>query len=358
MNNPGGNKAVQHLKRMLKNILVRGILSYEVLFQALQVLLLDDRVYGKVLSDDLLGKRGVLDNRAWQKILADDCLLDKILADDRLLDRILADDRSIRRILLDHRLRSKLRFVNARKEIAGLGYALPTFLVSFPRSGSNFLQTVLQGASGLRCQSIYAPLLNDSEPVLSLKSHAVSLEYLFDEIHRFISKEPRPSKIVLLYRDPRDVMISFYEYTQAQKNTQISQSEFLNNYDYFLAAPIDRECRRKVEYAPISVGQAYKKHVRRWFVEPLPDHLDCLVVKYEDLVQEPQQEFQRIFDFLGLKCSLVEQIVDVQVSQYSSEPRQRGQAYGWKDNFPRYKALLEEVNLALRDEIIVLGYQP
>jgi len=240
-----------------------------------------------------------------------------------------------------------------------ISYSLPTFLVSFPRSGSNFVQSILEGSSGLRCRSIYAGHHDSPLCVLSFKSHATSYEYLLDEIERLLSSVSEPSKLILLHRDPRDVMISFYEYAQMQKNAQIEQSEFVNNYDYFLAAPIDRECLRKVDYSPLNVSQAYQKHVMNWFSGPLPA-IDYIAVRYEDLVHEPQGEFQRIFDFLELRCPLAEHLLGVKVSLYSSSRRSRGQACGWKnvDTSRYYDELLREVNHVLQDEIIALGYQP
>ena len=235
-----------------------------------------------------------------------------------------------------------------------VNYSLPTYLMSFPRSGSNFLQSIIEKSSGLRCRSMYDKFQSSSNYFLSLKSHAHSYEYLLDEIKHLLADAPKPSKLILLYRDPRDVMISYYEYTQVQQNTQIEQRAFLDTDDYFLAALLLRHVGDKL----LSVRKAYKKHINSWFVEPLPEHLDCLVVKYENLIQEPQKEFQRIFDFLELRCSLAEQFLDVKVSLFSSELRQRGRAYGWKDSVSRYNTLLQEVNDVLRDEMIAIGYQP
>lgn len=233
-----------------------------------------------------------------------------------------------------------------------INYSLPTYLISFPRSGSNFLQFIIEKSSGLRCQSIYGEICNSPNYLLSLKSHAITYEYLLYEINCLLPCVSKPGKIILLHRDPHDVMISYYEYTQTQNKVQIDQGEFLNKDDYFLAALIIRNVR----YTLLSVGQAYKQHVRSWFVEPLPDNLDYLIVKYENLVHDPQKEFRRIFDFFELKCSLAEQFLDVKVSLYSPELQQRGLAYGWKNKISRYKTLLKSVDYALQDEIDALGY--
>jgi hypothetical protein len=215
---------------------------------------------------------------------------------------------------------------------------------------------MIEKSSDLLCRSLYGRLFHSPHYFLSLKSHAISHVCLLDEIEQLLARIPKPSKLILLCRDPRDVMISYYEYTQVQKNIQINQGKFLNSSDYFLETIIKRERFRRVKYKLLSVSQAYKQHVRSWFAEPLPEHLDCLVVKYENLVQEPQKEFQRVFNFFELKCSLAKQFLDEKVSLYSSEPRYRGQVYGWKNNVSHYRVLLKIVNSTLWDEITELGY--
>lgn len=235
-------------------------------------------------------------------------------------------------------------------------YSLPTYLVSFPRSGSNFLQFIVSKSTGLHCHSIYGRNIDLPENTLSIKSHSISYKYLLDEIDRLLPSVAHPTKLILLMRDPRDVVISFYEYTQATKNIQINQDEFINNYDFFLAAPIDKECKRKIEYAPISVGQAYKKHLNQWFLNTFPKKSESLIIRYENLLFHPNKEFEKIFNFLGLKCSMAEQYLNMKVSLYSNESRNRGQAYGWKMYYKKYESLIETTNLLLEKELNSFGY--
>lgn len=248
----------------------------------------------------------------------------------------------------------KIRLIHAKKKAAKLGYVLPTFLVSFPRSGSNFLQSVLQGSSGFLCQSIYGPYPDDTEPVLSLKSHAISLEHLLDEINRLLPDVSQPSKIILLPRDPRDVMISFFEFTQVRRNIILRQENFLD-ISYFYASTIDKTSERKIEYTPLNITEAYKSHIKNWFVNK-PEHLDCLTLRYEDLVQSPNKHFQHLFEFLNLNCSIATEMLEVKVSLYSQTSAQRGQAQGWRAYQDKYAGLLAQVQTLFGHEMRVLGY--
>ncbi len=301
--------------------------------------------------DDILGREESI-----PRIRLNNSLLNKIFDHENALKTILNNEVLMKKFLMDVQFRNKLRFLDIQDRASKLKYALPTFLVSFPRSGSNFLQSVLQSSSGFVCQSIYAPLREPSAVTLSVKSHATSLEYLMDEIYRFIPEIARPSKVLLLQRDPRDVMISFYEYVKVMRGLEISQSEFLDKCSFFYAATIDKEFKRRVDTGPLNIRDAYRKHVDNWFMK-VPNDLDCLVVKYEDLVISPDAEFKRIFEFLELDCPILSAALRVKVSLYSNDGRQRGRAGGWQDNKTQYSTLLEYVHRYFLSEIRYLGYE-
>ena len=151
-------------------------------------------------------------------------------------------------------------------------------------------------------------------------------------------------------------MISFYEYTQFNRNATIRQEDFLDDICFFYASMIDPGSKRTLDKAPMSILHAYRKHVRRWFVER-PDDLDCLVVRFEDLTSEPERVFRTVFDYLDLDCSLAREFLDVKVSQYSQEKRTRARAGGWKEDYATYKTLVDAVNEKLNEEIKILEYE-
>ena len=83
------------------------------------------------------------------------------------------------------------------------------FLVSYPRSGSNFFQEVMKTKFHISSRSLYGDNPQDST-IRNLKSHAISYEYLKDECSFILGDQSSPNRIIVLFRDPRDVMISFF----------------------------------------------------------------------------------------------------------------------------------------------------
>lgn len=244
-------------------------------------------------------------------------------------------------------------------------YRLPTYLVSFPRSGSNFLQSVLSASSGMFCCSQYGRLELHAESFLSLKSHAISPQVLREEILLFRPTDVIwPEKIVVITRDPRDVMISFYEYVKSKRAVEIFQGKFLHGVDYRWAAfgnPADPICHlltfpRNTVVQPLSICDAFRYFTKHWCASSDSDSA-VLRVRFEDLALRPRQTFQQVFDFLDLDCELAEEAIDRKVSLHSTEKRERGKTDGWRQNTSRYGVLLDGVNEALSDEIKMLGYR-
>lgn len=229
----------------------------------------------------------------------------------------------------------------------------PTFVVSFPRSGSNFLQNVLRASSGRAARSIYDDP-RDAPGAFSLKSHAPTRAYLRDEARRLLDLDPTRSRKLILVRDPRDVMISFFEYTQHKQATRIGQRHFVGSYDFFLAAPIDRHCRRRAETSALSVIDAYRKWLRDWAMTS-PSNNE-LVVRYEALVSQPQATFAQLFAHLGLHCELASEVLGEVVSRYSDESRPRAREGSWRLVADRYRELLDGVEASLAEELEALGY--
>ena len=283
-------------------------------------------------------------------------VLGSLIENDKAFSRLMHDERAIRKVCLDESLKRRFRFVDAKRTAAALPYRLPGLIVSYPRSGSNFVQSVLRHSSGLTNLSIYAPNPDGIDITLTLKSHAPSPAYLRDEFGRIVGEPEWPARIVLLQRDPRDVMISFYEYTQFMRQTTIPQEDFLNTC-FFYASAIDRDIKRRVDVAPMSVLQAYQKHVKEWFNEQRAAG-DYLIVRYEDLVTAPEEGFQRIFDYLNLDCPLATEFLDHEVSRYDDTRQHRAKATAWKEHSERYRSLLETIDTKLGDETRALGYGP
>lgn len=236
-------------------------------------------------------------------------------------------------------------------------YSLPTMVISYPRSGSNFLQSVLDASSGLPHRSFHNPQVNMRElSHYGLKSHAISPEWLADEFNRTTLNYKYPEKIIYVYRDPRDVMISFYEYVQHIKGVVIDQSKFLENVSYVYAtySDIHPVLGRKNSMEPMSVVDGYRLHYDNWMCRKKSQA--HYLVKYEDLLTCPESTFKGVFDYLELECDLDSNALSKKVSQYDYGNRVRGEVCGWKKNAEKYAAMIDSVNDLLKDEIKYLSY--
>jgi tetratricopeptide (TPR) repeat protein len=239
---------------------------------------------------------------------------------------------------------------NTRSKIS---YPLPAVLLSFPRSGSNFLQNVLAASSSLHSQSIYGHMPEDTAHVLTLKSHSPSMQHFTDEWSALTKIKKLPRKAIILIRDPRDIMVSFREFAEAKRCITISQEDFLDGTDYFFAAGP----QRRVHQDPLSIADAYTEFVNTWIEHRNDLPFLNMIVRYEDLVSSPEETFSRLFDFLELDCKLATPSLEQRVALYSkSSARPRGRASGWCNLRESQSVIISATESKLCREIQLLGY--
>lgn len=237
-----------------------------------------------------------------------------------------------------------------------------SFLVSYPRSGSNFFQEILKTKYGLAASSLYGDDVQSSNKT-NLKSHAISYAYLRDECNFILGDDEGPRKIITMYRDPRDVMISFYNFFKSYHQGEISQNDFLS-LDWFLVltrTPNTRTWLRSTHQKPITIAESYQIFVDSWFVSKnINDNILVTTLRYEDLVAQPELVVSKALAALNLDYVPAHESKDKTplVSTYSIEDRPRGCAQGWKrdDVFREYKVLIDQVEKRLGDQIAHLSY--
>ena len=240
-----------------------------------------------------------------------------------------------------------------------------TFVISYPRSGSNFLQELLRQIFSLSTRSFYVQRRPDSPPD-NLKSHAISPGYFRDELRILGEDTYQPTGVTLLLRDPRDIMISFYEFFRSRHAFPISQGEFLE-VDWFLAfgrAPGAKVHLRETHIMPVSIKESLSIFANSWVAnaQGISDW-PVTLVRYEDIIESPamipwEEVAGRAMD---ADATITQELTNPTrlVSQYSQENRKRGQAYGWKTQKSQsaYGDITESTHYSLRDEIRILGYE-
>jgi hypothetical protein len=160
------------------------------------------------------------------------------------------------------------------------------FLASYPRSGSTWLRFML--ASLLEHEAdfdniprIIPPIGRQSEALAHLPDGGRLIK---THERRDFPHGRRCRRAVYLLRDGRDVAVSYFYWVQRAGTFSGSFLDFLH---LFLTGPLDG-------YGPWQV------HVRSWLDSPLIASQRLLMVRYEDLLQAPDQTLGHITEFLGI----------------------------------------------------------
>jgi hypothetical protein len=168
-------------------------------------------------------------------------------------------------------------------------YPDDTFLVSFPRSGNTWTRFLV-------CN-----LINPDDPVnfAQLESRIPEIYDVTDRNLRAFPRpriikshecfDPRYKKIVYIVRDPRDVLISYYEFQL--KRRVISENISLEDF-------VPRFMESEIEPKTGS----WRDHVVSW-TATRGSQKNFLLLRYEDMLADTQKESTKIAAFLGLDSS-------------------------------------------------------
>lgn len=196
------------------------------------------------------------------------------------------------------------------------------------------MRSVLRNSTGISDYAIGArgPIPTGATGIL-VKVHARSKWMARTKALWLLPRHEFEGKYIYTYRDPRDAILSLYEmYKHRKGRPDLSQDEFIRFYD--------------------PIGQ-YRWEIRSWV---LREHSDVLRVRFEDLKQDPALEFQRIFQYLGLRGEVHEESLGRAVANADQANRPRRAAYAWKAASAEYAPLLSLVTAGLEQEIRALGY--
>lgn len=203
------------------------------------------------------------------------------------------------------RIKRRLRGRKPKPPIAGYDMTLlpdDTFLVSYPRSGNTwmrFLLATLRTGEAQTFQSIEriipdpwqntdATLLLAPQPRI-IKSHK--------------GYDPDYQRVIYMVRDPRDVAISFY-YWRMKKNFFTRKDITLSLYSY-----LHQFAEKELAF------QAWGEHTESWIThrEALGERL--LLLRYEDLLDDPLEALYRVEQFLGWEHTAAELQFAIEHSQ-------------------------------------------
>lgn len=221
---------------------------------------------------------------------------------------------------LKKQLAAYARVVTKRQAAArGLTvYPDDTFLVSYPRSGNTWTRFLV-------CN-----LIHPDQPVdfADLESRIPEIYDVTDRELRSFKRpriikshesfDPRYKKIVYIVRDPRDVLLSYYEFQM--KRRVITE-------DVGLEAFVPRFMESEFEPKTGS----WRDHVLSWLATR-GGQSNFLLLRYEDMLADPQKESTKIAAFLGLDSSPERVARAVELSTADRMRKlEKEQSHQWKE---------------------------
>jgi sulfotransferase family protein len=161
------------------------------------------------------------------------------------------------------------------------------FFGSYPRSGSTWARfTLFEILSG---QESGFEAVNAG--IAGVGRHATALPFLPGNGRLIASHEQyrkEYKRAVYMFRDARDVALSEFAYTRALEFFHGDLDEFLTTF----------LCRKISPFGP------WQRHVTSWLDSPIGGTPDLLLVRYEEMRQNPVAAFARITEFLGVKADV------------------------------------------------------
>ncbi len=178
-------------------------------------------------------------------------------------------------------------------DIAGRNLAVypdDTFIVSYPRSGNTWTRFLVANLVYPGKTVTFAnieSLIPDCEALSSRTVKRVPRPRLIKSHEYF---DPRYKKVIYIVRDPRDVALSYYDFSR--KYRQIEDRHPLTSYvSDFVAGRLS------------SAGWGtWEENVASW-VHTRSGRPGFLLLRYEDMLSQTERELAKVDCFLGLESS-------------------------------------------------------
>jgi hypothetical protein len=159
------------------------------------------------------------------------------------------------------------------------------FLVSYPRSGNTWVRAIiseiLYGTSGDSLNELgrFVPDIHAACIDTLQLSHPRVIKSHFNYTRRY-------KRVLYIVRDPRDVCLSHYKYLKQRRYPSMT----LEGY-------VDDACSGKL------FPGTWCEHVKSWLLENeaylSADNLNFLLLKFEEILHQPEIHIRKIADFLG-----------------------------------------------------------
>lgn len=157
------------------------------------------------------------------------------------------------------------------------------FLVSYPRSGNTWVRFHL---ANLTRYNLGEPVdfhsVHQAIPAIEIEAHREMLKTMppprLIKSHNLCDSRLR--RVIYILRDGRDVMISYYCYLTGIRRFEGSFLDFLGKRDLYPCL--------------------WHEHVESWL--QCTSQSELLLIRYEDLIRQPEIELEKMARFAGLPC--------------------------------------------------------
>jgi Sulfotransferase domain len=162
-----------------------------------------------------------------------------------------------------------------------------TFIASYPRSGNTWTRFLIANLIHPERPVTFAnieKIIPDATALSSRELKRVPRPRLI-KTHEYF--EPRYRKVIYLVRDPRDIAVSLYNFRRKYRSVDDSY-------------PIEQYIAKR--FLPGDLDVSWGEHVGSWLGTRM-NQPGFLLVRYEDLLQDPTRELRRVASFLGIAAS-------------------------------------------------------
>jgi hypothetical protein len=162
-----------------------------------------------------------------------------------------------------------------------------TFIASYPRSGNTWTRFLIANLVHPEHPVTFAnieTIIPDATALSSRELKRIPRPRLI-KTHEYF--EPRYRRVIYLVRDPRDVALSLYNFRRKYGSVDDSY-------------PIEQYVAER--FLPGDLDIPWGEHVGSWLGTRM-NQPGFLLVRYEDLLQDPPRELCRLASFLGIAAS-------------------------------------------------------
>lgn len=193
------------------------------------------------------------------------------------------------------------------------------FIAGFPKSGNTWMQNLIVGLLyGVNTSFLPDILTQELVPDVHGKVYYKRFnKIVFFKTHDLPQKHMK--RVIHLVRDGRDVMVSYYAMNKVLRKETTLKEMIVDGKNIY-------PCR-------------WHTHTRKWLDNPY--NAEILIVKYEDLLNNPYQELKEILNFSGIERS--DEMIHQSINGNSfNEMKRKEKEFGWnnknwdkKENFIR-----------------------